>query len=121
MKIAITSSGNSLQSAVDPRFGRCSYFIIYDDKTSEFQVLDNGAQSAAGGAGVEAARLVSQSGAEVVLTGEVGPKAFQALNAAGMPVSTGAEGTVKETIEKYKAGKLGSQKEPSVSAHSGLK
>jgi predicted Fe-Mo cluster-binding NifX family protein len=121
MKIAISSSGDTLTSEVDPRFGRCRCFIIYDDKSLEFEVLNNAAQSASGGAGVEAAQTIANSGAEIVLTGNVGPNAFQALKAAELPVFLGARGSIKETIQKYQAGDLDSPSGPSVSSHFGMR
>ena len=120
MKIAISSTGYYLKSDVDPRFGRCKLFIIYDDESKEVRVLDNSARLASGGAGVQAAQAVAKKGAKIVLTGNVGPKAFQALKAAGLSVFTGASGTIKEAIEKYLAGKLESSSAPSVSSHFGL-
>lgn len=120
MKLAISADGNSLESKVDPRFGRCRYFIIYDNGPNTFEVLDNGGQSASGGAGVQAAQTITQSGAKIVLTGNVGPNAFQALEAAGLSVFTGASGTIKEAVEKYLAGELDLTKKPSVSSHFGL-
>jgi predicted Fe-Mo cluster-binding NifX family protein len=121
MKIAISSRGNALESEVDPRFGRCQFFIVYDDGSGDFEALNNSAQSAAGGAGIRAAQTVIQNGANVVLTGNVGPNAFQALEAGGVSVFTGANGTVREAVEQYKAGELSSSENPSVKSHFGMK
>ena len=121
MKLAISSRGNTLESEVDPRFGRCQYFIVYDDESEELEALNNEAQSAAGGAGIRAAQTVIQNGAKVVLTGNVGPNAFQTLEAGGVSVFTGASGTVKEAIQRYKAGELNSSENPSVRSHFGMK
>jgi predicted Fe-Mo cluster-binding NifX family protein len=120
MKIAISSTGDSLTSAIDFRFGRCPYFIIYNIDSEDFEVLDNGAYSASGGAGVQAAQAVVNSGAEAVLTGNVGPKALQALEAAGLSVYPGARGTVKESIAEYIAGELDSTAGPTVGSHYGM-
>jgi predicted Fe-Mo cluster-binding NifX family protein len=121
MKLAISSRGNTLESEVDPRFGRCQYFIVQDDASGEFEALNNSAKSASGGAGIQAAQTVVDSGAKVVLTGNVGPNAFQALTAGGVSVYTGASGTIKEAIERYKAGELDSTENPSVGSHFGMK
>jgi predicted Fe-Mo cluster-binding NifX family protein len=121
MKIAISSTGDSLSSEVDLRFGRCQYFIIYGDESENFEVLDNDAQQASGGAGVQAAQTIVNSGAKAVLTGNVGPKALQTLEAAGLAVFLGASGTVKETIAKYVAGGMESAAGPSVGSNSGLR
>lgn len=120
MKLAISSTGDTLESEVDSRFGRCKYFVIYDEDTKEFEALKNSAQFAGSGAGVQAAESVVRSGAKTVLTGNVGPKAFQVLSPAGVLVATGLSGTVNEVIEKYFADEITVSQEPSVEAHFGL-
>ena len=104
--IAVSSNGPSLDDNVDPRFGRAAGFILVDPDTMEFEYLDNGAsQARAQGAGIQAAENVAGAGAKVVLTGFVGPKAFQALDAAGIQVGQELDGlTVRQAIEKYQAG-----------------
>ena len=92
MKICITSQGNNLESEVDPRFGRCAYFIIADTETLEFEPIENSSAQAAGGAGIQSGKLVSDKGVKAVLTGNCGPNAFQTLNAAGVEIYTGVIG-----------------------------
>ena len=121
MKIAITAKGNTLESEVDPRFGRCSYFLIVDTDTMSFESISNESAMASGGAGIQAAQTVAKSGVEAVVTGNMGPNAFQTLSAAGIKVFTGANGTVKESIEKYKKGELKETEAPNVDSHSGMK
>ena len=106
MKIGISSTGENLDANVDQRFGRCKYFIIVDTESMEFEVLSNGSAMAFGGAGIQAAQTIARTGAKVVVTGGVGPNAFRTLSAAGMKVFTGASGTIKESVEKYKKGEL---------------
>ena len=89
MKIIITSQGKDLNSEVDPRFGRCQFFIILDTETNDFEVIENPNIHAGGGAGTQAAQTVAEKGAEAVLTGNVGPNAFMTLTAAGIIVYTG--------------------------------
>ena len=100
-KICITSSGPTLDSVVDPRFGRCAFFIIADPETSDFEAVSNEAAMASGGAGIRAAQTVSSMGVEAVLTGSVGPNAFPALQDAGIKILSGVSGTVKSAIENY--------------------
>jgi predicted Fe-Mo cluster-binding NifX family protein len=119
-KICITSEGKTLDSNVDPRFGRCQYFTFVHTDTLEFEVVDNPSLQAMGGAGVQSAQLVSSKGAKVVVTGNVGPNAFQTLNAAGIEIFTGASGTIKNAIEEYKKGKLQSASNPSVGSKFGM-
>ncbi|MBN1621514.1 MAG: NifB/NifX family molybdenum-iron cluster-binding protein [Endomicrobiales bacterium] len=121
MKICITSQGKDLDSQVDPRFGRCSYFIIVDTDTMEFEAVDNSAVNAAGGAGIKSGQLIAEKGAKAVLTGNCGPNAFQTLNAAKIDVITGVSGTIKEAVNKFKSGELKPDKSASVDSHFGMK
>jgi predicted DNA-binding protein (UPF0251 family)/predicted Fe-Mo cluster-binding NifX family protein len=107
-KIAISSEGPNLEDRVDPRFGRAGGFVVVDAETMSAQYLPNGqAQAMAHGAGIDAAERVAAAGAEVVLTGFVGPKAFRALNAAGVKVGQDLGGmTVGEAVEKFKSGQV---------------
>ncbi|KJS33240.1 MAG: hypothetical protein VR64_03250 [Desulfatitalea sp. BRH_c12] len=104
--IAITSDGPTLDDAVDPRFGRAAGFIVIDPDTLSFRYVENGAaQVRAQGAGIQAAEIVAGTGATAVLTGYVGPKAFQALSAAGIRVAQDLENmTVREALERFKSG-----------------
>jgi len=120
MKICITSEGNNLDSKVDPRFGRCQYFIIIDTDTLEFEAIENSNINSMGGAGIQSAQLVASKKAKAVVTGNAGPNAFQTLQAAGIEIFIGASGTVKETIEKYKKGEFKPVSGPSVGSHFGL-
>ena len=121
MKIAVTSKSNNLESEIDPRFGRCSYFLIVDTDTMSFEHLSNESAMASGGAGIQAAQNVAKTGVEVVVTGNMGPNAFQTLSAAGIRVFIGANGTVKEAVEKYKKGELKEAAAPNVGSHSGMR
>ena len=121
MKICITSRGESLDSEVDPRFGRCRNFIIVDPQSLEFKALANPNMDTTGGAGIQSAQLVASEGAEAVVTGNVGPNAFSTLSSLGLKVFIGASGTVKEAVQAYKSGKLARSEGPSTSSHSGTK
>jgi predicted Fe-Mo cluster-binding NifX family protein len=100
-KICITSTGPTLESPVDPRFGRCAYFIIADPQTYDFEAVPNEAAMASGGAGIKAAQAVVSKNIEAILTGSVGPNAFPALEDAGIKILAGVSGTVKTAIESY--------------------
>ena len=120
MKICVSATANSLDAPVDPRFGRCPYFIIVDSETMQFEAVSNVASGAMGGAGIQAAQTIASKGAKVLITGNVGPNAFQALSAAGIKIVTGAYGTVKEVVEKYKRGELKEISAPTVGGHFGM-
>ena len=121
MKICVTSQGDNLNSGVDPRFGRCQYFVIMDTDTSEFEAVENASASARGGAGVQSGQFVAAKKVKAVLTGNVGPNAFATLQAAGIEVITGVSGTVKEVVEKYKKGEFKSTQGPNVDSKFGVR
>jgi predicted Fe-Mo cluster-binding NifX family protein len=107
MKVAVTSQGETLDSLVDPRFGRAAYILIVDTTSLEFEVLDNSEnQNAFKGAGIQAAAMVSDKDAEVLLTGFCGPKAFQTLAAAGIKVVNDQAGRVIDAVQKFKQGNV---------------
>ena len=120
MKIAISSKGNTLDSELDPRFGRCAYFIIVDPDTMEWEALSNEAAQTGGGAGISAAQLIADQKATVVITGNCGPNAFQSLRAAKVRVFTGASGRIKDVIDHFQKGQLTEITEPSVGPHFGM-
>jgi len=118
VKVVVTSQGSDLNSQVDPRFGRAKNFIVVDTETDEFSVHDNTQNlNAAQGAGIQAGRTVVDLGVAAVLTGNVGPKAFTTLQAGNVKVYSGASGTVKEAVEKFKAGQLNGAEKANVEGH----
>ena len=120
MKIAASSSGNNLDSQIDPRFGRCAYFLIVDTDDMSFEAFDNESISLGGGAGIQAAQFVASKGAKAILTGNVGPNAVKTLGAAGVEVFVGQNGTVREAVERYKSGDLESTRKATVADHHGM-
>jgi predicted Fe-Mo cluster-binding NifX family protein len=120
LKVAVSSTGPGLDSQVDPRFGRCAYFIIVDTETMDFEAVENPNVMAMGGAGIQSAQLVANKGVEVVLTGNCGPNAFQTFSAAGVKIVVGVVGTVKESVERFKRGELQPTIQPSVASHFGV-
>ena len=120
MKICVSAVANSLDAQLDPRFGRCPYFVIVDSESMQFEAIPNMASGAMGGAGIQAAQVIASKGVKVLVTGNVGPNAFQALSAAGIKIVTGAFGTVKEVVEKYKKGELSETGAPTVEGHFGM-
>ena len=118
MKIAVTSQGNTLESSVDPRFGRAAGFVVYDDDSDEFTYIDNDQNlQLAQGAGIQAAQNVAATGARTVVTGHVGPKAFMALKQGGIEVFLGAAGNVGQALQAYKDKKLQPADAPDKDSH----
>ena len=120
MKVCVTSEGNSLDSRVDSRFGRCQYFIVINTDTLEFEAIQNPNIESMGGAGIQSGQFVAEKKAKAILTGNVGPNAFQTLQSAGIDVVTGITGSVKESIDKYKKGELKPTQGPSVNSKFGM-
>jgi len=120
MKICVSAVASSLDAQIDPRFGRCPYLLIVDSESMEFETISNLASGAMHGAGIQSAQTVASKGVKVVITGSVGPNAFQALSSAGIKVVTGGFGTAREVIERYKKGELAETNSPTVGGHFGM-
>jgi predicted Fe-Mo cluster-binding NifX family protein len=119
MKICVTASGNTPDALIDPRFGRAAYFIIVDSESMTSETLQNAAANAMGGAGIQAAQTLAKKGVSVLITGNVGPNAFQVLKSAGIKLIVGASGTVKDVVERYRRGELKEADIPTVDKHFG--
>ena len=120
MKVAVSSSGKDLDASIDQRFGRCAYFLIIESDDMSFEVFDNESAALGGGAGIQAAQFVISKGATAVITGNCGPKAVQALSAAGVDVFLNVTGTVQTAVEMYKNGNLTPAGKANVAEYSGL-
>ncbi len=101
MKLCITAKENSFDAPIDPSFGRCQHFIFVDSATLAFETVENPNVQATGGAGTSSGQLIANKGAEVLLTGSVGPNASRVLAASGVKVVTGRTGTVREAVAAY--------------------
>lgn len=118
-KIAVTSEGPGLKEAVDPRFGRAAGFMVVDPSDMSFEYVDNGSsQTLAQGAGIQAAESVARSGAKVLLTGFVGPKAFRALEAAGIKIGQNLDNmSVGEAVQAFLEGRVDAAAQPNSGGH----
>ncbi|MCD4718839.1 MAG: NifB/NifX family molybdenum-iron cluster-binding protein [Desulfobacula sp.] len=107
MKVAVTSQGDTLDSQLDPRFGRAAYILIVDTETLEFEAFDNNEnKNAFKGAGTQAAAIVNEKEAKVLLTGFCGPNAFTTLEAAGVKVANDQSGRIIDVVQKFKQGNV---------------
>jgi predicted Fe-Mo cluster-binding NifX family protein len=120
MTIALSATGSTLDAAVDPRFGRCQYFIVVDPDTMEFEALENSSAMASGGAGISAGQMIADKGVKAVLTGNCGPNAYQVLSAAGIQVIPGVSGKVQDAIQAYISGQFQPSSQPTVGVHAGM-
>lgn len=118
-KIAISCEGPGLDDLVDPRFGRAAGFLIVDPDTMETEYVDNGSSQVMNqGAGIQAAQIVAAAGAGAVLTGYVGPKAFTALEAAGIKVGQDLENiTAREALDRYLSRQVTLASKPNKEGH----
>ncbi|NPV93353.1 MAG: NifB/NifX family molybdenum-iron cluster-binding protein [Firmicutes bacterium] len=118
MKIAVSCAGNDLGSKVDQRFGRAPQFIVYDLDLDSYQVAANKQNLQADqGAGIQSAKTVADTGARAVITGNMGPKAYQTLNAAQIQVYLVKGGTVEEALEAFREGRLSPASAANVEGH----
>lgn len=85
-----------------------------------FEAVENSSISAAQGAGIATAQMIAGKGVEAVLTGNCGPNAYQALEAAHVKVITGVTGTVRDAVAAYKDGRLQSVSQANVASHHGM-
>jgi predicted Fe-Mo cluster-binding NifX family protein len=106
MKVAVSSTGQDLNSPIDPRFGRCPYFLMVETDDMSFKVVDNQSATLGGGAGIQSAQFVVSKGARAVITGNCGPNAVKALSEAGTDVYLGNSGIVQDAVQKWKNGEL---------------
>ncbi len=120
MKIVVSSNGADLDAPASPVFGRCPTFVFVDTETMSFEAVENPAVGAAGGAGIQAAQFVVARGAQAVVTGNVGPNAFDVFGAAGISVYLFGEGTVRQAVEAYRAGQLPVSGGASAAEHAGM-
>ncbi len=119
MKIAITATGSDWEAAVDPRFGRAETFVIIDTDTEKIEAVQNSSLNTMHGAGIQSAQLMSEKNVALIITGNVGPNAFQTLQAAGIKMYQSLGATVREVYEAFKKQQL-TEIVQMGSAHAGL-
>lgn len=120
MKVAVSSSGRDLTAQLDPRFGRCRYFLIIDTQDMSFETIINENAALGGGAGIQSAQFVTSKGAKAVITGNCGPNAMQTFSAAGVQVYVGQSGIIKDIVKSYKNGELTPTAEANAPPHAGV-
>lgn len=121
MRIAVSSQGEGLDAQASLVFGRCPIFLFVDTDTMAYEAMPNPAMSEGGGAGIQAAQFVVNQGAQAVITGNLGPNAFEVLQAAGVPGYLVSEGVVRQVINAFCAGQLEPMGRANVAAHTGMR
>ena len=121
MKVAVSSSGQDLNSPIDPRFGRCAYFLVVETDDMSFEVFDNESAGLGGGAGIQSTQFIISKGAKAVITGNCGPNAVKTLSVGGVEVFLGNTGIVRKVLQKLKNGELTSTNIANASEYSGLR
>jgi predicted Fe-Mo cluster-binding NifX family protein len=107
MKIILSTVTPEINSQIDPRFGRGAYLLVVDTESGQAEGQPNPGVNATGGAGIQAAQFAANRKVQAVISGDFGPHAFNALQAAGISMYVyGDCQTAAEAIERFKAGKL---------------
>jgi predicted Fe-Mo cluster-binding NifX family protein len=119
MYIAITAKQPSLESDVDPRFGRCPFLLIIDTETGNFEPIENPNLHASSGAGIQTARMLVEKDVSVLMTGNCGPNAYQTLSAVGINVVTGISGSIQHALEQFRNQQVSYASAPNVASHAG--
>ena len=100
MKVAITSSGNTLNALLDQRFGRCAYFAFYDTESKNVEFFENSSKDAEEGAGPAAVAVVANHHVCKIISGEFGFKIKGMLNDLKIQmVMVKEHKTIREIIE----------------------
>ncbi len=121
MKILVTAQNADSGQPLDVRFGRCPIFIIYDTEQKTFEAVNNPGSESGGGAGIAAAQKAAELKVDAVITGQVGPNAFEVLNAANIKVYTGQSGIVRDILENWQTIQIEPQSAPTVQSHHGMR
>ena len=106
MKVMVSSTGEGIDTEMDPRFGRCQYFVLVDTETMTAETHPNPGANASGGAGFQAAQFCSDVGAQAVISGSFGPNAFNTLQEAGIKMYPASGGKIRNLVEALKKGEL---------------
>ncbi len=118
MKIAITSTGPTMESQIDPRFGRAAYILITDEQGNLVEAIDNSENvNSMRGAGIQASKTLADKGVQTLLTGHCGPNAATTLNAAGIRIGVDQTGTAKDALQRLSNGEIKFTDKPNVDGH----
>lgn len=120
MKVCLSSAGITLDSNVDPRFGRCAFFIIYDTSSDTFECYENESRNTMGGAGIQAAQKALENKIDAVISGSIGPNAFRVFQSSQIKIYAGVSGSIRSAIAQLKNNELNQAAAPNVQSHYGM-
>jgi len=120
MKIAVSATDSTMDSQVDTRFGRCNYYVFVDTESGDVAVKENEAAMSGSGAGIQAAQFVVEQGADAVISGHLGPNAYQVLNAGGLELYQASGMSIREAVDALEAGTLTEMGDATGPAHMGM-
>ncbi|MFX1513896.1 MAG: NifB/NifX family molybdenum-iron cluster-binding protein [Promethearchaeota archaeon] len=120
MKVLVTSSSQSLNGPIDPRFGRCPFFLVFELPSHTPHVIPNQSEKVMHRIGITVAQKICLQGIKTVITGNIGPNAFQVLSSAGIQVFTTSPTSVKKALEKFERNELILLDAPSGPSHMGV-
>jgi len=107
MRIGVSATGKDLNARVDDRFGRCPWFLVVDSDSLEFNAFENRHAQEAMGAGMAAAKELIDEHVDVVISGQVGPRAYEVLESLRIDIFLiSGSITVKDALERLKRGEL---------------
>ena len=107
MKVGISATDDNLKANVDRQFGRCSWFLFINTESLEYEAVENKSADAASGAGTACAQLMLDKEVDAVISGQVGPNAYQVLKQGGVKIFIAHQNiSIREAIDKYKNDEL---------------
>ena len=107
MKVAFSSTGDGCKENFDIRFGRAQGFFVLDTDNNNTTYISNESNEAEHGAGTNAAKTMVDANVDIIITGQIGPRAKEALNASGVKIYSGmGYGTLEEAYDRYQNGLL---------------
>lgn len=119
MKVAISATGKTIDNLLDMRFGRCEYFQIHDTENGEVKFIKNKGQLSGGGAGIAAAQQLIDEKVDVIITGSLGPNAYEIIEKAEIKAYKCGNISISSVLDKYNKGELSELKEAGL-AHNGM-
>lgn len=102
MKVAVSATGNTLDALVHRQFGRCDWFVIFEHAQETTKTIENPYAGAETGAGIGCAQDLIEKGVDVVISGQLGPKAYDVFKEAGVEIYLAPPGiSVQSAYEKF--------------------